>query len=286
MPFYPGSTVTIPGTFRVGTTLTDPTTVTLRIREPDGTTTSYLFPAAPVIHDSTGEYHADVVVDASGLWGWEWVGTGAAAAVDDGTFYVEQPLGVNRLISLDDVKTARRGMPAALDDLIDAKIVRASAAIASYCQGRKFAIDAAATERAYPIFGTFVAIDDLSAPPAVGKVTVWAPWAAAASSTLLTGTDYVLSPRNREPWEPITSIELARSWPPDSELRVEGVWGFPQIPEDIREACIETVVEWLKSDQAITLQSPEQSEIGAPPERGLPLKARDLCRDFRAPMVG
>jgi hypothetical protein len=51
------------------------------------------------------------------------------------------------------------------------------------------------------------------------------------------------------------------------------------------EATIETVIEWLKANQALTQPSPDQFEPGAPPSRGLPLKARTLLRSVAGPEV-
>jgi hypothetical protein len=47
-------------------------TLALRVREPDGTATSYDLDDAIIVHDSLGEYHADVLLDSTGMWVIEW----------------------------------------------------------------------------------------------------------------------------------------------------------------------------------------------------------------------
>lgn len=52
---------------------TDPTTVTLRVKAPDGTITTLAYPAdAAVVRESTGQFHSDVVLNAAGRWYYRW----------------------------------------------------------------------------------------------------------------------------------------------------------------------------------------------------------------------
>ena len=50
--------------------LTDPTTVTVRVREPDGTETLYTSPVAPIANSSTGvwAFTFPAALDAAGDW--------------------------------------------------------------------------------------------------------------------------------------------------------------------------------------------------------------------------
>ena len=68
--------------------LTDPTTVTLVVKEPDGTETTYT--TVQVTHDATGRYSKDFAPDQSGTHFYRWVGTGAVAAAFEGAFFVRQ----------------------------------------------------------------------------------------------------------------------------------------------------------------------------------------------------
>lgn len=70
--------------------LTDPTTVTLRIREPDGTLTSVTYAGAQVVKDSTGRYHYNFRPDQAGVHHYRWIGTGAVTAAFEGAFHVRK----------------------------------------------------------------------------------------------------------------------------------------------------------------------------------------------------
>ncbi len=64
-----------------------PTTVVLTVLKPNGTTST---PA--VTTPSLGRYEATVAIDQSGTWTYRWVGTGAVAAAEEGSFYVRRSL--------------------------------------------------------------------------------------------------------------------------------------------------------------------------------------------------
>lgn len=51
---------------------------------PDGVTET----AGTVVHDSLGKYHADIPLDAAGVWRWEFVATGAATGKESGALVV------------------------------------------------------------------------------------------------------------------------------------------------------------------------------------------------------
>lgn len=65
--------------------LTDPTTITLKYRIGAGSTTTVVYPAAPIVRAAQGVYTANL--DTTGwagpglqLWTIEWIGTGAVQA--------------------------------------------------------------------------------------------------------------------------------------------------------------------------------------------------------------
>ena len=66
-----GDRPTVTGTFTNDAgTLTDPTTVTVRVREPDGTETLYTSPVASIVNSSTGvwAFTFPAALDAAGDW--------------------------------------------------------------------------------------------------------------------------------------------------------------------------------------------------------------------------
>lgn len=90
-----GDTVRVWGTYKAATfavasgvpsatyALTDPTTVSLVVQQPDGTRTTYTYAGGTVTKHSAGVFYRDIALDMPGEWTIRWVGTGAAAATDE-----------------------------------------------------------------------------------------------------------------------------------------------------------------------------------------------------------
>lgn len=73
--------------FTVSGVATDPTTVTAKIKDPSGNTTTYVYGAGvDVVKDSTGNYHIDVTTDEAGEWFFRFEGTGTCVAVEESSF--------------------------------------------------------------------------------------------------------------------------------------------------------------------------------------------------------
>jgi hypothetical protein len=74
-----GNLVRVSGSFlNAAGAAADPTTVILRYRRPlDTVIISFTFPSAPIVKDSTGNYHADLDTTAqsgnSEAWVYEWM---------------------------------------------------------------------------------------------------------------------------------------------------------------------------------------------------------------------
>lgn len=86
-----GTLVRATGTFKVDGVVTDPTTVTAIISEPDGTETTYVYGTdAELVKDSTGVYHVDISAMTAGRWVYRFEGTGAAQAAGERVFLVEE----------------------------------------------------------------------------------------------------------------------------------------------------------------------------------------------------
>lgn len=82
---YPfGNIVKLTATFYDNTSaFADPTTVTLQVKTPDGTVTSF----TPT-RDSSGNYHYDYQTVQSGFTQYYFAGTGALIAAGNGSFNV------------------------------------------------------------------------------------------------------------------------------------------------------------------------------------------------------
>lgn len=87
-----GGATKLKATFTVSKVKTDPTTVTLEVRDPGGNTDTYTYAAAQITKDATGVYSKMVEVDQAGMWTYEWHGDGAVVVVDGKQFYVQEQL--------------------------------------------------------------------------------------------------------------------------------------------------------------------------------------------------
>lgn len=93
MGVYPLNTsVTITETFTVLGVPTDPTTVTYKVKDPEGTETSYVWTVAPeVTNPGVGIYVLELApVTVPGPWLYQIIGTGAVEAAGSGEFTVMQ----------------------------------------------------------------------------------------------------------------------------------------------------------------------------------------------------
>ena len=88
-----GDSVRTSTEFKVASVLTDPTVITLKVKTPTGTISTYIYNSGDgvIIRDSAGVYRADIVVTAAGTWTYKWIGTGAAAAVEERQFRARTP---------------------------------------------------------------------------------------------------------------------------------------------------------------------------------------------------
>jgi hypothetical protein len=100
---------------------------------------------------------------------------------------------------------------------------------------------------------------------------------------------YAAQPYVREEWEPIRELKLLQAAPTPSYgqlLEVSAVWGYPSIPEDIREACAKLVIVRYLTDIAFrgTALSDAlgESEINV---GGLLVSAREAIANHGTPEV-
>lgn len=85
-----GDKIRLSCTFTSGITPTDPTTVTCKVKEPDGTITSGTLAGGQVIKDDTGDYHYDHTIDQGGRHWYRWEGTGTVVAAAEADFYARE----------------------------------------------------------------------------------------------------------------------------------------------------------------------------------------------------
>lgn len=83
--YWKNQVVRLSCTFAVGGAATDPTTVTLIVKDPSGTSDTYTYALSQVTKSGTGAYYKDVTLDEAGPWHYHWYGTGACGAADQDT---------------------------------------------------------------------------------------------------------------------------------------------------------------------------------------------------------
>lgn len=94
--FVVGDSVHLENSFYVGTTLTDPTAISLAITNPSGTTATYTYAASEITRSSTGVYYRNHTATEDGVWEFTWTATGTVADISSGSFTVW-------LVSVDDI---------------------------------------------------------------------------------------------------------------------------------------------------------------------------------------
>ena len=87
-----GDTRHLQATFKnISSVNTDPTTVTFKMREPDGVITTYVFNTdSQLVKSAAGVFHVDWPIAKQGRHAWSMAGTGAVAQKEQGEFYAKR----------------------------------------------------------------------------------------------------------------------------------------------------------------------------------------------------
>jgi hypothetical protein len=89
-------------------------------------------------------------------------------------------------------------------------------------------------------------------------------------------------PLRRKPWDPNRELRLDRSYLAGVEFAVTGSFGFPSLPESIRQVCIENVRERFLEDVARESEQFADEQTGRPRRRGRFLASSyETLDDFR-----
>jgi hypothetical protein len=149
----------------------------------------------------------------------------------------------NGYCTLTEVKAALRITDNIDDTLLENAVEAASRRIDGECS-RRFYIDATTSARTYAANrSTFVFVDDIATTTGL-VVKVDDTLSGTYSTTLTVGTDYQNEPLNAAAQnEPITLLRaLNMGFPVDGNgralIQVTAKWGWPAIPDAIREATV------------------------------------------------
>ena len=232
---------------RVDGVLTDAASATLTITKPDGTT------ATPTpSHPATGTYIGTIVVDQTGEWLFAWSSTTPNTA-EDGSFWVN-PAQVQRLYATRPELKARIGIPATDtndDDELDRSLETTSREIDGWCLRQFWKATDTRTFTASDYYcltlGPFhdlVSVATLKTDDNADG-TFETTWAASdyqlqlADGTTNTGAGPELRPYQR------LAVVGTRTFPQPINVnsrrdlvQIVGVFGWPQIPAAVRDACL------------------------------------------------
>lgn len=247
--FYAGETelATLTNTFTVDGVPTDPDTVTLVVTDPNGDATTH---TADITRASAGVYTLDVPCPTAGVWGYVWVGSGAASDVVAGTWTV-QSTALHNLYCTPEELRHRVNLTSDSSDLeVLGAVTAVSRWIEDHCERVFHRVTAT---RTYPATGPYrVAVHDLVEVTSLrtdtaddgSYATTWTP----SDYQLLRGA-MVLRPEEM----PYTAIKaVGRSFPlncptgRENLVEVSGVFGWPSVPEPVRQAAAIWATDLLK----------------------------------------
>ncbi len=269
-------------TFAVGGTATDPTTITVRVKEPDGTVVvhgpvSGATGGGAITRVSQGVFRVDVTLDDAGYWFARFEGTGAATAteehqaiVDPSEFYEDAQIGSRALVGLAETKDWLQHqnidtsndleLARVINDISDRfhqEAEREFKVVGTNPQTRTFEIPYLGPVRPWYIDGEYqgdlnssrrrVKVGDLTSFTAVSIID--SDWTTVLESPvvgLVTGHPLV-----RQSWEPIRELELhsdVTALGPGMRVSVTGNFGFPSVPGDVRQAVLDAVAAVMDRD--------------------------------------
>jgi hypothetical protein len=254
---------TLTDTFAVTGTPTDPTTVSLAVTDPNAVLTTYTYAAGEITKTAVGAYRKTIPSGIAGTWSYTWTATGTVTATDTGSWVIASTDLGNLYFTVASLKS-RVGI-SQTDVNSDAELhgacYAASRAIETYTdrtfyqsasQARTF-IPQGWYELSLPAFCELVSISELATDDA-GDGTFETVWAAS---------DYQLLPVNPQaapetrPYNCLRAVGthtfpltvptvLTRM----DRVRITGTWGWPAVPNAIRQAVAILAAETFRLKDA------------------------------------
>lgn len=235
---------TLTNSFYVASVLTDPTTISLAVTSPSGTTTTYTYAGSTITKTSTGIYTKNIACSEAGEWVAVWTGTGTASDVVEVRWTVFAT-NANLYCSVESLKS-RFGISDTVDDFELQQAVRsASRWVEGHCGRERFWRDATVQERTFPADSAILCRVPVGISTLTGLIVKTdEDGDGTFERTLTIDTDFLvrrpLGHEYDDGW-PYTQIELADNYTfPIHRVR-HGVqifarFGWPTILDDIRQA--------------------------------------------------
>lgn len=238
--------------------LADPTAVSCIVTEPSGASVTHTFAGAlpaDIVKVSTGKYTLSVpcspsVTGVDGLWGFEWIGTGAVSDVQPGTWRVLPP-SISQLwyVGLEEMKDRLSITDTSQDYALQTSIAASAGWLNEYT-GRHFnRITETRTFVPYDIYS--IRVDDMVPGTAIslnvdfdGDGVYEQAWTENTDYQRFTGQDVfnVSSSGIPRPYEKIRVISSGKTFPywwpfsPINRVQIATTWGWPAVPWPVTEA--------------------------------------------------
>jgi hypothetical protein len=255
---------TLQMTFKVSGTPTDPSTISCVITDPDGLAVTHTFGgAAPadITRISTGLYQLLVPSTKVGLWGFVWIGTGAASDIQAGTWTVNPTSTINQFYtSVEELKDRLQITDTASDMQLALAVQAAARAIEGFTGRFFWKVAETRTYQPYSIYE--LPIDDLVSITALnvdydGDGIYETPWVQHTDYELQIGHDEFNANVTGEarPFTLVRSVNASGGgrffpfiWPYSKWDRIQiiGTWGWPAVPFGIKQAAVQVASEFFK----------------------------------------
>ena len=267
--FFTGAAeiATLGNTFMVSGTPTDPTAVSCVITDPSSAATTHTYNGtapADITRTSAGIYSLAVPCTKTGLWSYQWIGTGAASDIQAGTWTVQPNPAGQLYVSVEELKDRLRINDTADDMSLQFAAQSAARWIEGHC-GRYFW--QGPDTRTYVPYDIYeLPMDDLVSVTSFacdfdGDGTFEQIW--------VQGTDYELATSryefNQLPTGEMRPYTLARvinmagggkffpfTWPFTrlDRIQITGQWGWPAVPLAVKQACLQLATDFYKFKDA------------------------------------
>jgi hypothetical protein len=248
---------TLQNIFRVNNVPTDPTTVTLTVVDPTGASST-----PSVTHVSTGTYQANVSCTTDGVWVYTWDGTGTATDVVKGTWTVGPSALNQNYCTVEELKDGLGITDTADDFRLGLAAAGASRAI-DEITGRYF-WRGTDTRTYIPESISRQSLDDLVS---VTSLKVDRDGDGVFEETWTQGTDYALevAPAKYNPaakgeqWPYTAAVVITGGrlfpyvwmWSHLDRIQVTGVFGWPAVPLNIKNAALVVGAQIFRSKDAV-----------------------------------
>ena len=83
-----GDSIRLRSVFTINGNVADPTSIVLQVKRPPGDVDTYN--TGDLQKESTGTYYRDITLDDTGIWYYNFYGTGTVIAADEDSFLVKR----------------------------------------------------------------------------------------------------------------------------------------------------------------------------------------------------